>query len=65
MGLRQNLQVEKNRICPRARYVNCHSQIEVEERDFFKSRSKDECEGKIDGRQGEGDRKYKYSQGWN
>jgi hypothetical protein len=35
MELRQDLQVEKKRIHPRARWVNCHSQIEVEERRFF------------------------------
>jgi hypothetical protein len=36
MELRQNLQMEKERVRPRARWVNCHSQIEVEERSFFK-----------------------------
>jgi hypothetical protein len=40
--------MEKKRIRPRARYVNCHSQIEVEERRFLKSGHKDECQGKID-----------------
>jgi hypothetical protein len=37
--------------------VNCHSQIEVEESGFLKSRNKDEYQGKIDGRQGDGDSK--------
>jgi hypothetical protein len=57
MELRRDLQVEKIRIHPRARWVNCHSQIEVEERVFLKSRNKEEYQGKIDGRQGEGDSK--------
>jgi hypothetical protein len=49
MELRQDLQVEKKRISPRAREVNCHSQVEVEERGFLKSRNKDEYQGEIDG----------------
>jgi hypothetical protein len=57
MELRQNLQMEKERVRPRARWVNCHSQIEVEEREFLKSRNKDAYQGNIDGRQGEGDSK--------
>jgi hypothetical protein len=57
MELRQDLQVEKKKIHPRARYVNCQSQSEVEERGCLKSRNKDEYQGKIDGRQGEGDSK--------
>jgi hypothetical protein len=57
MELRRDLQVEKIRIHPRARWVNCYSQIEVEERGFLKSRNKEEYRGKIDGRQGEGDSK--------
>ena len=57
MELRQDLQMEKERVCPRVRQVNCRSQIEVEERRFLKSRNKDEYQGKIDGRQGEGDSK--------
>jgi hypothetical protein len=36
---------------------NRHSQIEVEERGFLRSRNKDEYQGKIDGLQGEGDSK--------
>jgi hypothetical protein len=55
MELRQDLQVEKKRVRPRARWVNCHSQIEVEERRFLKSINKDEYQGKINGRQGDGD----------
>jgi hypothetical protein len=57
MELRQDLQVEKKRVRPRARRVNCHSQIEVEERRFLKSINKDEYQGKINGRQGDGDSK--------
>jgi hypothetical protein len=49
--------MKKDRVRPRARQVTCHSQIEVEERRFLKSRNKDEYQGKIDGRQGEGDSK--------
>jgi hypothetical protein len=49
MELRQDLYVEKKRIRPRAKYVNCHSQIDVEERRFLKSRHKDKYQGKIDG----------------
>jgi hypothetical protein len=41
----------------RAKWVNSHSQIEVKERGFLKSRNKDEYQGKVDGRQGEGDSK--------
>jgi hypothetical protein len=41
--------MEKERVRPRAIWVNCHSQIEVEEREFLKSRNKDEYQGKIDG----------------
>jgi hypothetical protein len=52
MELRQDLQMKKERVRPRAKYVNSHSQIEVKERGFRKSRNKDEYEGKIDGRQG-------------
>jgi hypothetical protein len=33
----------------KARWVNCHSPIEVEERRFLKSRHKDKYQGKIDG----------------
>jgi hypothetical protein len=57
MELRQDLQMEKERVRLRARWVNFHSQIEVEERGFLRSRNKDEYQGKIDGRQGEGDSK--------
>jgi hypothetical protein len=57
MELRQDLQVERKRICPRARQIICHSQIEVEERRFLKSRHKDKYQGKIDGLQGNGDSK--------
>jgi hypothetical protein len=35
MELKHDLQMEKERVCPRAREVKCHSQIEVEERRFF------------------------------
>jgi hypothetical protein len=35
MELRRDLQMKKKRIRPRARWVNCHSQLEVEERRFF------------------------------
>jgi hypothetical protein len=49
MELRQDLPMEKERVRPRVRQVNCHSQIEVEERRFLKSRRKDNCQGKIDG----------------
>jgi hypothetical protein len=49
--------MEKERVRPRARLVNCRSQIEVEKREFLKSRNKDEYQGKINGRQGEGDSK--------
>ena len=49
MELGQDLQMEKERVRPRARQVNCYSQIEVEERGFLKSRNKDEYQGKIDG----------------
>jgi hypothetical protein len=65
MELRPVLQMEKERTRPRVRYVNCHSQFEVEERGFLRSRNKDEYQGKIDGRQGEGDSKSKQSKGWN
>jgi hypothetical protein len=34
MELGQNLQMEKERVRLRVRQVNCHSQIEVEERGF-------------------------------
>jgi hypothetical protein len=57
MELRLDLQMEKERVRPRARLVNCRSQIEVEKREFLKSRNKDEYQGKINGRQGEGDSK--------
>jgi hypothetical protein len=57
MELRHDLQMEKERVRPRARWVNFHSQIEVEERGFLRSRNKDEYQGKIDGRQGESDSK--------
>jgi hypothetical protein len=57
MELRHDLQVKKKRVHSRARYVNCHSQIELEKRGFLKSRDKDEYQGKIDERQGEGDSK--------
>jgi hypothetical protein len=40
--------MEKERVRPRARWVNCHSQIEVEERGVLKSRNRDKCQGKID-----------------
>jgi hypothetical protein len=33
----------------KARWVNCHSQMEVEGRRFLKSRRKDKYQGKIDG----------------
>jgi hypothetical protein len=65
MELRQDLQMEKEGVRPRARWVSCHSQIEVEERGFLKSRNKDEYQGKIEGRQGEGDSKQKHSKRWN
>jgi hypothetical protein len=55
MELRQDLQVENKRVHPRASWVNCQSRIEVEERRFLKSINKDEYQGKIDGRQGDGD----------
>jgi hypothetical protein len=57
MELRHDLQMEKERVRPRVRQVNCRSQIEEEERGFLKSRNKDEYQGMIDGRQGEGDSK--------
>jgi hypothetical protein len=57
MELRQDLQMEKERVHPRARWVNCHSQIKVEERRFLKSKHKDNYEGKIDGWQSNGDSK--------
>jgi hypothetical protein len=41
--------MEKERVRPRAREVNCHSQIDVEERRFFKSKNKDKCQSKTDG----------------
>jgi hypothetical protein len=41
--------MEKERVRPRVRQVNCRSQIEVEERRFLKSRHKYKCQGKIDG----------------
>jgi hypothetical protein len=43
MELGHDLQMEKERVRPRARQVTCHSQIEVEERRFLKSRNKYEC----------------------
>jgi hypothetical protein len=49
--------MEKERVHPRARWVNCHSQIKVEERRFLKSKHKDNYEGKIDGWQSNGDSK--------
>jgi hypothetical protein len=49
MELRHDLQMEKERVRPRARWVNCPSQIEVEERRFLKSKHKDKYQGKIDG----------------
>jgi hypothetical protein len=49
--------MEKERVRPRARWVNFHSRIEVEERRFLKSNNKDEYQGKINGRQGDGDSK--------
>jgi hypothetical protein len=49
MELRHDLQMEEERVRPRVRQVNCHSQIEVEERGFLKSRNKDEYQGMIDG----------------
>jgi hypothetical protein len=49
--------MEKERVRPRVRHVNCRSQIEVEERRFLKSRNKDEYHFKIDGCQGDGDSK--------
>ena len=55
----------KERVRLRARQINCQSQIEVEERGFLKSRNKDEYQGKIEGRQGEGDSKQKHIKGWN
>ena len=48
---------EKGEGASRAKWVNSHSQIEVKERGFLKSRNKDEYQGEIDGRQGEGDSK--------
>jgi hypothetical protein len=57
MELIHGLQMEKERVHPRVRQVNCCSQIEVEERGFLNSRKKDEYQGMIDGRQGEGDSK--------
>jgi hypothetical protein len=57
MELGQDLQMEKERVRPRVRQVSCHSQIEVEERGFLKSRNKEEYQGKIDGWQGDGDSK--------
>jgi hypothetical protein len=57
MELIHGLQMEKERVHPRVRQVNCCSQIEVEERGFLNSRNKDEYQGMIDGRQGEGDSK--------
>ena len=65
MELGQDLQMKKERVRPRARWVNSHSQIEVKERGFLKSRNKDEYQGKIDGRQGEGGSKQKHIKGWN
>jgi hypothetical protein len=49
MELRHDLQVEKERVRLKARWVNCHSQIRVEERIFLKSRHKDKYQGRIDG----------------
>jgi hypothetical protein len=48
MELRSDLQMEKERIRSRARWVNHRSQIEEEERGFLKSRNGDKCQGKID-----------------
>jgi hypothetical protein len=39
----------KERVRPRVRQVNFHSQIEVEEMGFLKTRTKEEYQGKIDG----------------
>jgi hypothetical protein len=48
--------MEKGRVHPRTIWVNCHSQVEMEERGcFLKGRNKDEYQGKMDGRQGESD----------
>jgi hypothetical protein len=49
--------MENERVRPRARWVNCHSQIKVEERRFLKSRNRYKCQGKIDRLQGNGDSK--------
>jgi hypothetical protein len=49
MELRQDLQMEKERVRPRVRQVNCHFPIEVDERRFLRSQNKDEYQGKIDG----------------
>jgi hypothetical protein len=57
MELGQDLQIEKGRVRPRFRQVNCESQMEVEEMGFLKSRNKEEYQGKIDRLQGDGDSK--------
>jgi hypothetical protein len=49
MELRPDLQMEKERVHPRARQVNYHFQIEAEERRFLKSKKKDKYQGKTDG----------------
>jgi hypothetical protein len=41
--------MKKERVRPRAKRVNSHSQIRVEERRFLKSKNKDKCQGKTDG----------------
>jgi hypothetical protein len=40
--------MEKERVRLRVRHENCHSQIEVEETRFLRSRNKGEYQGKID-----------------
>ena len=49
-GVKTRPAMEKERVRPGARSVDCHSQIEVEERRvFLKSKNTDKCQGKTDG----------------